>query len=82
MNGTYSEMSIPREFPDLSAVDHPTSGTADDGDDRDDEHADENEARVSAVDEDTETPVEFESDDEDAFDHAEDDDANLEGDQG
>jgi hypothetical protein len=80
--GTHSEMSIRRGFPDLFAVEHPTSGTADDDDDRDDEHADENEARVRAVDEDAETPEEFETDDEDAFGHPEDDDANLEGDKG
>ena len=52
---------------------HPRSGTEDDDDGRDDEHAGENEAPVRAVDEDTETPEEFEVDDEDKLGHPEDD---------
>jgi hypothetical protein len=43
----------------------PNSGTEDDDDDRDDEHESENEAPVREVDETTEAPEEFESDDED-----------------
>jgi hypothetical protein len=40
---------------------HPTSGTEDDDDNRDDEHAGENEAPVRAVDEGTEAPEEFDA---------------------
>jgi hypothetical protein len=43
----------------------PTTGTVDDDDDRDDEHADENEALVREKSERTESPEEFEIDDED-----------------
>ena len=46
----------------------PASGTPDDDDDRDDEHAGENEAVVREVDENTEAPEEFSVDDEDADD--------------
>ena len=49
-----------RQFQGLILPAHQTSGTEDDDDDRDDEHAGENEAPVRAVDEDTETPEEFE----------------------
>lgn len=44
---------------------YPTSGTADDDDNRDDEHAGENEASVRERDERIEAPEEFEADDED-----------------
>jgi len=44
---------------------HPTSGTQDDDDDRDDEHAGENEASIREVNDQTEAPEEFEVDDED-----------------
>jgi hypothetical protein len=47
----------------------PTTGTQDDDDDRDDEHADENEAPIREVDEETEAPEEFEVDDEDELGH-------------
>jgi hypothetical protein len=59
------------EAPPLPEVDdfiepaHPLTGTDDDLDDRDDEHADENEASIREVNENTETPEEFEIDDED-----------------
>lgn len=53
----------------------PASGTKDDDDDRDDEHAGENEPPVRETDENTETPEEFEVDDEDELGHPEDDDA-------
>jgi hypothetical protein len=46
-------------------LEHPTTGTVDDDDDRDDEHADENEALVREKSERTESPEEFEIDDED-----------------
>jgi hypothetical protein len=52
------------ELPDFNPG-HPATGTDDDQDDRDDEHAGENEASVRETDENTETPEEFEVDDED-----------------
>ena len=51
----------------------PTTGTLDDDDDRDDERAMENEARIREIDENTETPEEFEQDDADEDAHPEDD---------
>ena len=59
-------------------TDRPGSGTADDDDDRDDEHAGENEASIREVDDRTEAPEEFEIDDEDELGHPEDDDADDE----
>jgi hypothetical protein len=53
------------EVEDFVEIAHPLTGTDDDQDDRDDEHADENEASVREVSESTETPEEFEVDDED-----------------
>jgi hypothetical protein len=50
---------------DPTPLEHPTTGTVDDDDDRDDEHADENEAAVREKSERTESPEEFEIDDED-----------------
>ena len=50
-------------YPPLHAS-RPTSGTEDDDDDRDDEHEGENEALIREVDETTETPEEFEIEDE------------------
>lgn len=44
---------------------HPVTGTEDDDDDRDDEHARENEAQIREADDQTEAPEEFEVDDED-----------------
>jgi hypothetical protein len=61
----YPEVLASRHFQGLILPAHPTSGTEDDDDDRDDEHAGENEAPVRAVDEGTETPEEFEVDDQD-----------------
>lgn len=55
-------------------TDHPSSGTADDDDDRDDERAGENEAPTREVDDRTEAPEEFEIDDEDELGHPEDGD--------
>ena len=57
-------LNTSRHFLGLVFPAHPTSGTEDDDDDRDDEHAGENEASVRAVDEGTETPEEFEIDEE------------------
>ena len=62
MPTTYSEPNIP----------HRTTGTTDDNDDRDDEHDAENEAPVREHNENTETPEEFEMDDEDESGHSED----------
>ena len=53
---------------------NPASGTPDDDDDRDDEHAGENEAAVRERDENTEAPEEFGVDDEDGLEPPEDDD--------
>jgi hypothetical protein len=50
---------------DPSPLEHPTTGTVDDEDDRDDERIDENEASIRETDEKTESPEEFEIDDED-----------------
>jgi hypothetical protein len=61
---THPEVLTSRHFQGLILPAHPTSGTQDDDDDRDDEHASENETPVRAVDEDTETPEEFEIDEE------------------
>jgi hypothetical protein len=47
-------------------INQPLSGTEDDDDDRDDEHARENEAPIREVNDRTEAPEEFEVDDEDA----------------
>jgi hypothetical protein len=60
---------------------HPTSGTVDDDDDRDDEHAGENEAAIREADDQTEAPEEFEIDDEDMLGHPEDGDADEETDE-
>jgi hypothetical protein len=46
-------------------MERPATGTVDDEDDRDDERADENEAPIRETNEKTETPEEFETDDED-----------------
>jgi hypothetical protein len=62
-------------------TDRPSRGTADDDDDRDDEHARENEAPTREVDDRTEAPEEFEIDDEDGLGHPEDDDADDEENQ-
>src|ERR1700733_15983618 len=51
---------------DPTPLEHPPTGTVDDDDDRDDEHANENEAFVREQSDRTESPEEFEIDDEDA----------------
>ncbi len=78
MTTIHPELHTLRQFQGLIFPAHPTSGTEDDDDDRDDEHAGENEAPVRAVDEDTETPEEFEVDDKDKLGRPEDDDADQE----
>jgi hypothetical protein len=82
MTTTHPELHTSRQFQGLILPARPTSGTEDDNDDRDDEHAGENEAPVRAVDEGTETPEEFEvdDDDKDKLGHPEDDDADEEED--
>ena len=60
MTTTHQEHT-PRQFQGLVLPAHPTSGTEDDDDNRDDEHAGENEAPVRAVDEGTETTEEFDA---------------------
>lgn len=75
MTSTHPELRTSRQFQGLILPAHPMSGTEDDDDDRDDEHAGENEAPVRAVDEGTETPEEFEVDDKDQVGNPEDDDA-------
>jgi hypothetical protein len=62
-------------------ITHPSSGTEDDDDNRDDEHAHENEALIREVDDQTEAPEEFEVDDEDEVGHPEDDDVDDETDE-
>jgi hypothetical protein len=75
MGTEHAESLTSRDFQRLILVEHPTTGTQDDDDERDDEHTGENEAPVREVDENTEAPEEFEVDDEDELGHPEDDDA-------
>jgi hypothetical protein len=69
MTTTHPELHTSRQFQGLILPAHATSGTQDDDDNRDDEHAGENEAPVRAVDEGTEIPEEFEGDDQDSLGH-------------
>ncbi|MGO9594551.1 MAG: hypothetical protein ACLQFT_03280 [Steroidobacteraceae bacterium] len=75
MTTPYPEPHTSRQFQGLIRRAHPTSGTEDDDDDRDDEHARENEASVRADNEGTETHEEFEVDYKDRLRHHEDGDA-------
>jgi hypothetical protein len=75
MDTEHAEFPISRHFQNLTRAEHPATGTQDDDDDRDDEHAGDNEASVREVDENTEAPEEFEVDDQDELGHREDDDA-------
>jgi len=61
------DLPLSSEFEELNSEAHPTSGTVDDDDNRDDEHTGENEAPIRDVDEATETSEEFEVDDEDEW---------------
>ena len=65
MTSRVPETPPPPQVEDFIETAHPLTGTDDDLDDRDDEHADENEASIREVNENTETPEEFEIDDED-----------------
>jgi hypothetical protein len=62
-------------------ITNPNSGTPHDDDSRDDEHAEENEAAIREIDDQTEAPEEFEVDDEDEVGRPEDDDVDDETDQ-
>jgi hypothetical protein len=74
MTTTHPELQTSRQYQGLILRAHPTSGTEDDNDDRDDEHAGENEAPMRALAEDTETPEEFEIDERDELGHRDDED--------
>jgi hypothetical protein len=74
MTTTYPERHTSRQFQGLILRGCPTSGTEDDNDDRDDEHAGENEAPVRELAEGTETPEEFEIDERDQLGHLEEED--------
>ena len=74
MTTTHPEPHTSRRYQGLLFRAHPISGTEDDNDDRDDEHAGENEAPVRALAEGTETPEEFEIDERDRLDRPEDED--------
>jgi hypothetical protein len=78
MTTRYQESHTSRHFQGLILPANPTSGTEDDYDDRDDEHAGENEASVRADDEGTETPEEFDFAYKDRLDDPNDDDADKE----
>jgi hypothetical protein len=78
MTTRYPEPHTSLHFQGLIFPANPTSGTDDDYDDRDDEHAGENEASVRADNEGTETPEEFEFDYKDRLGHPEDDDTDEE----
>ena len=79
MTITHPEVLDSRQFQGLILPARPTSGTEDDDDDRDDEHAGENEVPGRAVDEGTEAPEEFEVDDKGNLSPLEDDDTDEEG---
>lgn len=81
MTTPHPELHTSRQFQGLILRACPTSGTEDDNDDRDDEHAGENEAPVRALAEGTETPEEFEIDERDLVGHPEDDDAEEDEDE-
>jgi hypothetical protein len=74
MTTTHPELQTSRQYQGLILRAHPRSGTEDDNDDRDDEHAGENEAPMRALAEDTETPEEFEIDERDELGHRDDED--------
>ncbi len=65
-------------FAELGAMPAHTTGTIDDDDEPEDESPGENEAPVRETSDGTETPEEFELDDEDGLGHPEDDDADAE----
>ena len=79
MSTARAESDTSRDFQGLILAEHPTTGTQDDDDDRDDERADENEAPVREVNENTGALEEFEGDDEDELGHPEDNVADEQG---
>lgn len=74
MNQIPEEPLIDGLMQDFGVSRTPASGTPDDDDDRDDEHAGENEAPVRELDENTEAPEEFSVDDEDELKTPDDED--------
>lgn len=68
-----SDLLMSGLLPGLPSGQRPTCGTRDDDDDRDDEHAGENEASIRELDENMEAPEEFSVDDEDDLPKTEDD---------
>ena len=71
MNNIFMDLAVPLNNFGQHIDRHSNSGTEDDDDDRDDEHARENEAPVREIDEDTEIPEEFEPEPVDEPQHAE-----------
>ncbi len=65
-------------FQELSALPPHSTGTVDDDDEPEDESPDENEAPIRETSDKTETPEEFNLDEEDSLGHPEDDDADEE----
>ena len=74
MTTTHPELHTSRQYQGLILRACPTSGTEDDNDDRDDEHAGENEAPVRELAEGTETPEEFEIDEREQSGYLEEED--------
>jgi hypothetical protein len=62
MTITHRGLPISHQLQGLILAEHPSTGTEDDDDDRDDEHAGENEAPQRETDDNTEAPEEFETD--------------------
>jgi hypothetical protein len=84
MSTQYPEPHASRHFQGLIFPASPTSGIEDDYDNRDDEHAGENEASVRADNEGTEIPEEFDVEYKARLDDPKDDDApeEVNGDSG
>ncbi len=73
MNYGVSDLFMSGLLPGVPSGQRPTGGsTRDDDDDRDDEHAGENEASIRELDENMEAPEEFSVDDEDDLPETED----------
>ncbi len=67
-----SDLLMSGLIPGMLSGQRPTGGARDDDDDRDDEHAGENEASIRELDENMEAPEEFSVDDEDGLPKTED----------
>jgi hypothetical protein len=72
MNYGVSDLVMSGLLSGVSSGQRPTGGTRNDDDDRDDEHAGENEASIRELDENMEAPEEFSVDDEDDLPKTED----------